>query len=230
MHVSWIVLLGAPGCGKGTQASYLVRSDFKFQVISVGDIIRNQYTSVLLPELNKSIGEIINSGGLLPDDVVINIIETELKKIKDVQAQHLIFDGFPRTVCQAESLDRLARKFNTVISHVLNFQIEDDKLIKRILGRYKCKNCGEIYNDYYKRVDKCTKCNSCEFNRRDEDNRDALKIRLCEYYNKTKPVIDFYKKSGTLYNIDADREFQIVQEEILRIFTFDIAILNKENK
>lgn len=232
MHANWVVLLGAPGCGKGTQASYLIKSELKFQAICVGDIIRNKYTSMFLPELNTSVGEIINSGGLLPDNVIINIIESELNKINNIQTQNLIFDGFPRTVGQAESLDLLAQKFQTNISHVLNFQIEDNKLIKRILGRYKCNNCGEIYNEYYKKVDKCTKCNCSDFSRRSEDNEEALKVRLREYYNKTHPLIDFYKKSGKLYNIDADREFKIVQEEILEIFnikTFDMAIFSKEN-
>lgn len=219
----WVVLLGAPGCGKGTQSEYLMSSDFKFKVISVGEILRHN-KSTIVPGQIKTIGEIIGSGLLLPDEVVTGVVKIELTKMESLIGsicnQNIIFDGFPRTIGQAKSLNELARGFNNSIDYVINFEIKEDVLFKRILGRYKCSNCGKIYNDYFlptKVSGVCDQCGGQGFSRRMDDNEDSLRVRIVEYYKNTYPLIDFYKKSNTLYNVNAEEEFEQVKNCVLKI-------------
>ena len=223
MTGTWVVLLGVPGCGKGTQSENLVK--IGYEVISVGDILRKNQNTVVKGQ-TKTIGELIGSGILLPDDVVIKVVKLELEKFGDARSKNLIFDGFPRTIGQAEALDQLAIEFYTSIKYVLNFEIDDEVVVKRIIGRYKCTKCGKIYNDFYlkpKKEDVCDVCDSIDFERRADDTECALRNRLSEYYKKTQPLIDFYKKSGKLCSINADNDFEIVKNSVLNI-------LNKENK
>ncbi len=225
----WVVLLGAPGCGKGTQSEYLIASDLNFKVVSVGEILRHN-KSTIVPGQVKTIGELIGAGLLLPNEVVIGVVKIELSKMNSMMGaigeQNIIFDGFPRTIKQAEALDELAKEFNNSIDYVINFEIKEDVLFKRILGRYKCSNCGRIYNDYFlptKVSGVCDYCGGTAFDRRMDDNEESLKVRITEYYKNTYPLIDFYKKSNTLYNINADDEFEHVKNCVLEI-------LNKECK
>ncbi|MBR1944039.1 MAG: nucleoside monophosphate kinase [Alphaproteobacteria bacterium] len=225
----WVVLLGAPGCGKGTQSEYLIASDFNFKVVSVGEILRHNKDTIV-PGQIKTIGELIGAGLLLPNEVVIGVVKLELEKmnsiIGNISDQNIIFDGFPRTIKQAEALDELAKGFNNSINYVINFEIKEDVLFKRILGRYKCSNCGRIYNDYFlptKVSGVCDVCGGKVFDRRMDDNEESLKVRITEYYKNTYPLIDFYKKSNTLYNVNADDEFEHVKNCVLEI-------LNKECK
>ena len=226
----WVVLLGAPGCGKGTQSEYLIESDFKFKVVSVGEILRHNKSTVV-PGQIKTIGEIIGAGLLLPDEVVTGVVKLELQKMESLmgklEEQNIIFDGYPRTIGQAKALNELSKEFHNSIDYVINFEIKEDVLFKRILGRYKCSNCGKIYNDYFlqpKVSGVCDQCGGKEFNRRMDDNEDSLRIRIIEYYKNTYPLINFYKESGTLYNINADNEFEQVNDCVLKI------LLNKEYK
>jgi len=225
----WVVLLGAPGCGKGTQSEYLIASDLNFKVVSVGEILRHN-KSTIVPGQVKTIGELIGAGLLLPNEVVIGVVKLELEKMHSIMGnigeQNIIFDGFPRTIKQAEALDELAKEFNNSIDYVINFDIKEDVLFKRILGRYKCSNCGRIYNDYFlptKVSGVCDHCGGTSFDRRMDDNEESLKVRITEYYKNTYPLIDFYKKSNTLYNVNADDEFEHVKNCVLEI-------LNKECK
>ena len=225
----WVVLLGAPGCGKGTQSEYLISSPLNFRVISVGEILRHN-KSTIVPGQIKTIGEIIGSGLLLPDEVVTGVVRLELQKmaslIGNITESNIIFDGFPRTIGQARALNELAKEFNNSIDYVINFEIKEDVLFKRILGRYKCSNCGKIYNDYFlptKVSGVCNQCGGTEFNRRMDDNEESLRVRIVEYYKNTYPLIDFYKESNTLYSVNADDEFEQVKDCVLKI-------LNKEYK
>ena len=213
----WIVLLGAPGCGKGTQAEYLV-SENKFSIISVGELLRNN-RSKFVEEQGKTIGEIIGGGALLPDGVVMDLVEEELNKIENVATKNLIFDGFPRTIGQAEALNGLILRFGKKIDRVLNFVIEDEVIKKRILGRYKCSKCGKIYNDFFlepKNSGICDICGSKEFDRRADDNEESLGTRLSEYHAKTVALIDFYAALGVLENIEADADFEEVRQSVLK--------------
>lgn len=225
----WVVLLGAPGCGKGTQSEYLIASDFNFKVVSVGEILRHN-KSTIVPGQVKTIGEIIGAGLLLPDEVVTGVVKLELQKMQSLMGnladKNIIFDGFPRTIGQAKALNELAIEFKNSIDYVINFEIEEDILFKRILGRYKCSNCGKIYNDYFlqpKVSGICDQCGNNGFNKRGDDNEAALRVRIVEYYKNTYPLINFYKEMGTLYNIDAEKDFEQVKDCVLQI-------LNKEYK
>ena len=225
----WVVLLGAPGCGKGTQSEYLIASDFNFKVVSVGEILRHN-KSTIVPGQVKTIGEIIGAGLLLPDEVVTGVVRLELQKMESLMGnlteQNIIFDGFPRTIGQAKALNELSKEFKNSIDYVINFEIKEDVLFKRIIGRYKCSNCGKIYNDYFlqpKNSGVCDQCGGKEFNRRMDDNADSLRVRIVEYYKNTYPLINFYKELNTLYNIDAEKEFEQVKDCVLKI-------LNKEYK
>lgn len=215
----WIVLLGAPGCGKGTQCELLINSEFHFKTICVGDILRNNKELVIQP-LGKTVKEILGRGVLLPDSAIIELIKSALAKIENVITQNLIFDGFPRTIGQAEALDKITAEFGQKISNVINFAITDDRLMKRILGRFSCQNCGKIYNDYSSkplREGVCDICGHQEFNRRKDDNEKSLSVRLQEYHDKTQPLINFYEKAGTLKSINANNDKATINKEIISL-------------
>ncbi len=213
----WIVLLGAPGCGKGTQAEYLV-SENRFSIISVGELLRAN-KSKFIEEKNKTIGDIISRGALLPDDVVIDLVTDELSKIDQVSSKNLIFDGFPRTVGQAISINSLVSKFEKKIDCVLSFDIKDEVIKKRILGRYKCSKCGKIYNDFFlkpKNEGVCDICGCKTFDRRTDDNEESLQKRLSEYHEKTIALKDFYESFGILKRVNADADFSDVRRSVLK--------------
>jgi adenylate kinase len=215
----WIVLLGAPGCGKGTQSEFLAR-DFGVAVISVGDILRSN-DKEFVAKCGKTVGEIITAGELLPDAVVLDLVRSELNKLNNVQQRSVLFDGFPRTVGQANGLAKLATEFGKRISTVLNFVVNEETITKRILGRCRCTTCGKIFNDFFlqpKEAGVCDVCGGKEFDRRTDDNEESLKKRLLEYYDKTGQLIGFYSEAGVLYDIDASLKFDEVKaslEEIL---------------
>ena len=212
----WVIMLGAPGCGKGTQAEYLT-SEKGFVSISVGDLLRdNKDTEV--PSEHKTVGELISTGSLLPDSFVIDLVRSEVKKIKP-ETKGVLFDGFPRTVGQAEALDKLAKEFGCKIDKVLNFVVKDDIITKRILGRYKCSSCGKIYNKFFlnpKIEGVCDVCGGTKFEQRSDDNEESLEKRLKEYREKTYPLIDFYSKSGALCEVDAEKSSKEVKESVLK--------------
>lgn len=212
----WIVLLGAPGCGKGTQAE-LLTSQNAFSIISVGELLRAN-KSKFVKEENKTIGDIIGGGALLPDVVVMDLVSDELSKIENVSSKNLIFDGFPRTIGQATALNALISKFGKKIDYVLNFDIKDEMIKKRILGRYKCSKCGKIYNDFFlkpKNEGICDICGCKSFDRRADDNEESLQKRLSEYHKKTVSLRDFYKSLGVLKNVNADADFSQVRKSVL---------------
>ena len=216
MSGKWIILMGAPGCGKGTQSEYLTKGH-NFTVISVGDLLRSNKDK-RIDSSGKTIGEVISSGALLPDEVVLDLVKVELQNIKDVALKNILFDGFPRTPGQAKSLNAVASNFGSRISCVLNFVVDDDVITKRILGRYKCSKCGKIYNDYFLKPIKsgvCDVCGGVQFDRRADDNEESLRTRLKEYHGKTVALIDFYSEIGVLKTINADADFETVKKSVL---------------
>ncbi len=212
----WIVLLGVPGCGKGTQAEKLI-SDNGFVSLSTGDLLRANKGKVVDEEKGETIEDIISAGCLLPDHVTINLIKEEVTKLGN---KNIIFDGFPRTLAQAEALEQMAEELDMKVDKVINFDISDEVIIKRITGRFKCANCGKIYNRFFvplKVSGVCDVCGGTQFDERSDDNEESLKKRLDEYHKKTYPLIDFYMKSGILYNIKADSPLNEVTESIVKI-------------
>ncbi|GHT88835.1 adenylate kinase [Alphaproteobacteria bacterium] len=212
----WIVFLGAPGCGKGTQASFL-KDDHSFIVVAVGDLLRANADKTM-PDSSKTIGEVMKAGELLPNEVTVELVKQELMKSVDIASRNVLFDGFPRTVTQADLLNDLAADFGKNLDAVLYFNIDFELVKKRILGRYTCAKCGMIYNKHFvnPKVDgECDVCGGHEFECRMDDNEVSLLKRLNVYDNMTKPLIDYFNQRGILLDIDAGSPVEVVMQSIL---------------
>lgn len=194
-----IILLGPPGAGKGTQAKILVDAHGMIQ-LSTGDMLREARTSGT--EMGNKVAAIMDAGELVTDEIVIGLIE---EKLAGDNGGGFIFDGFPRTLPQADALGELLAKSNKTLDQVVEMQVDDDALVRRITGRYTCGNCGAGYHDDFKKpkVDgTCDNCGKQEMKRRADDNEDSLKTRLMEYYKKTSPLLGYYYAKGQLASVD----------------------------
>ena len=190
-----IILLGPPGAGKGTQARILEEQRGMIQ-LSTGDMLRAARTSGT--EMGKVVAAVMDRGDLVTDEIVIGLIE---EKLEGDHGGGFIFDGFPRTLAQADALGALLDKHNAKLDAVVAMEVNDDALVARITARATCGSCGEVYNDITKPIPadgKCTNCGGAEFKRRADDNEESLKQRLMEYYKKTSPLIGYYHAKGQL--------------------------------
>lgn len=195
-----IILLGPPGAGKGTQAGFLVKERGMVQ-LSTGDMLRAAKTSGT--EMGKKVAGIMDRGELVTDEIVIGLIEEKLGG--DIIGNGFIFDGFPRTLAQADALASLLAKVGQKLDTVIEMRVDDSALVKRITGRFTCGDCGEGYHEEFKKPaveGKCDKCGGSEFKKRADDNEDSLKIRLMAYYKETSPLIGYYYAKGDLQSID----------------------------
>jgi adenylate kinase len=194
-----LILVGPPGSGKGTQAKMLI-DKYSIPQISTGDILREAVKEG--SPLGKKAKSLMDKGSLVPDEVVVGIIEERLKK-PDCKGG-FILDGFPRTVAQAEALDKILDKMNLEIDHLLNIEVDDGELLKRLTGRRTCKNCGRGYHIIFDPPAKENVCNECngDLYQRDDDKEDTIKSRLKVYHDQTAPVVDFYKKKNLSRTID----------------------------
>lgn len=186
-------MLGPPGAGKGTYASRLT-NDLGIPNISTGDMVREEIKNET--ELGKAIKEYSDKGALVPDEAIVNLLENRLKK-PDCE-KSFILDGFPRTTKQAEALDEI-----TKIDIVINLNVPDEVIIKRLSNRLVCKDCGTIYNKLTlkpKRDMMCDECNGSLYQRRD-DQPEVIQERLNIYRKKTEPLIQYYKKKGILKDV-----------------------------
>ncbi len=193
-----IILLGPPGAGKGTQAKRLVDQRGMVQ-LSTGDMLREAKTSGT--EMGRKVAEVMAKGQLVTDEIVIGLIGERLGQ----GGGGFIFDGFPRTLKQADALGALLADWGLALDAVIEMQVDDAALVSRISGRFTCAKCGEVYHDVTRptaRVGTCDACGSTDFVRRADDNPDALKTRLMEYYKKTSPLIGYYYAKGALTVID----------------------------
>ncbi|SFP75088.1 adenylate kinase [Tranquillimonas alkanivorans] len=209
-----IILLGPPGAGKGTQAKILCEERGMVQ-LSTGDMLREARTSGT--EMGKKVAEVMDRGELVTDEIVIGLIE---ERLDGNTGSGIIFDGFPRTLAQADALDDLLARHGQALSAVIEMQVDDEALVRRITGRATCAKCGEVYNDETKPIPadgKCAKCGSTEFNRRGDDNEESLKQRLMEYYKKTSPLIGYYHAKGKLAPVDGLGEINEVKARIARV-------------
>ena len=200
-----IIMLGAPGAGKGTQAKKIA-AKYGIPHISTGDIFRENIKNQT--ELGKKVKAILDSGGLVSDDVVLEIVEDRLKK--DDCKNGFILDGFPRTIPQAEAFEKLG-----IDVKVVNFEVDNDLIIARLSNRRVCKNCKANYNVKFmppKVEGKCDKCGG-ELYTRDDDKTESIQNRLVVYRKSTAPLIDFYKEKGNLVDIDARPAPEKVIEE-----------------
>jgi len=196
-----LVLLGAPGAGKGTQAK-LIMKKYSIPQISTGDILREAVRGNT--QLGLKAQEYMNKGLLVPDEVVIGIIEERLKG-QDCK-KGFILDGFPRTIPQAESLDEVMSRLNMKLDHVIDFELNEDVLIKRLSGRRICEGCGIMYNVYFNPPRKDMVCDACGKNlfQRKDDHIETIKERLKVYRAQTMPLIDFYKAKNMLVTLYLD--------------------------
>ena len=209
-----IILLGPPGAGKGTQARHLVETRNMMQ-LSTGDMLRDARTSGT--EMGRVVADVMDSGQLVTDEIVIGLIR---EKLEGDKAGGFIFDGFPRTLPQADALAELLAATGEKLDAVIEMQVDDAALVARITGRFTCGDCGEVYHDVTHRpkVDGvCDKCGSTNMKRRADDNEDSLRQRLMEYYKKTSPLIGYYYAKGQLRTVDGLAEIEDVQMAISAI-------------
>uniref|UniRef100_A0A7C4WJY4 Adenylate kinase n=1 Tax=Geoglobus ahangari TaxID=113653 RepID=A0A7C4WJY4_9EURY len=206
-----LILLGPPGGGKGTQAKRIVEK-YGVPQISTGDMFREAVAKGT--ELGKKAKEYMDRGELVPDEIVIGIVKERLAQ-PDCE-KGFILDGFPRTLKQAEALDEILEEMNKKIDAVINIIVPDEEIIKRIVYRRTCKNCGAVYNLIYsppKEDNKCDKCGG-ELYQRDDDKEETVRERLRVYKEQTEPLIDYYKKKGTLYEVDGTKPIDEVWKQI----------------
>lgn len=191
-----IILVGPPGAGKGTQARILVDERNMVQ-LSTGDMLREARTSGT--EMGKIVADVMDRGDLVTDEIVIGLIREKLTT-GDAGGGY-IFDGFPRTLAQADALGELLEELNQSLDAVIEMSVDDEVLVARITARASCAMCGEVYNDISRPIPadgKCENCGSTEFTRRADDNEDSLRTRLMAYYKQTSPLIGYYYAKGDL--------------------------------
>ena len=208
-----IILLGPPGAGKGTQAKRIQEKKGLIQ-LSTGDMRRAAVKAGT--EIGKKAKEVMERGELVSDDIVIGIISDRIDE-PDC-ADGFILDGFPRTVAQAEALDKLLEEKGKTLDAVIEMKVEDEPLVKRITGRFTCGDCGEGYHDEFKKPKvegKCDKCGSSNFTRRADDNEETVRSRLAAYHDQTAPLVDYYAKTGKLKSIDGMVSIDEVTSQIM---------------
>lgn len=193
-----IVLLGAPGAGKGTQAKKLVEK-YGIPQISTGDLLRAAVSAGT--PLGKEAKSYMDQGQLVPDSVVLGMVEERLKQ-DDVKKGYIL-DGFPRNTSQAEALDKMLATLNMSLDAALSVDVPFEDLMKRLTGRRTCKACGQMYNVYFSpssKGDACDKCGGALF-QRDDDKEETIKKRLDVYTASTAPLLDYYKGKGIVKSI-----------------------------
>ncbi|MBE8540306.1 adenylate kinase [Geoglobus acetivorans] len=209
-----LILLGPPGAGKGTQAKRIVEK-YGIPQISTGDMLRDAVAKGT--ELGKKAKEYMDKGELVPDEVVIGIVKERLMQ-PDCE-NGFILDGFPRTINQAEALDDILDEMNRKIDAVINIAVPDEEILKRIVYRRICKECGAVYNLIYSppKVDgKCDKCGG-DLYQRDDDKEETVKERLRVYREQTAPLIDYYSRKGSLQNVDGTKNIEEVWSQIVAL-------------
>ena len=194
-----ILLLGPPGAGKGTQAARLQATRGMVQ-LSTGDMLRHARAAGT--PVGLQVREVMDRGELVSDAIVSALIGEHLDAIDGKGA---IFDGYPRTLAQAEALDLLLGERGRKLDHVIELVVDEDELVRRICGRFTCANCGAPYHDEFKQpqIDGvCDVCGSTEFKRRPDDNEDTVRTRMAEYRAKTAPILPYYEERGLVRPVD----------------------------
>jgi adenylate kinase len=211
-----IILLGPPGAGKGTIAGE-IKKKIDIPVISTGDILRNAIQDET--DLGKEVKGYVNAGKLVPDDLIIKIVEHRIKQ-EDCQ-NGFMFDGFPRTIQQANQLDLLNQRVAKGIDQVFYFETSYHVIIERLSARRVCGECGAIYNLNYNPPHVKGKCDKCggDLMQRDDDKEETIKKRLEVYNKETLPLVNYYQDKGILTKINADQDVEDRFREVWVILT-----------
>jgi adenylate kinase len=209
-----LILLGPPGAGKGTQAKRLEEA-YGLVQLSTGDMLRAERASG--SPLGRRVQAIMDAGQLVSDDVMIDLIA---RRIDGPASQGFILDGFPRTVPQAEALDRMLAEKRLRIDHVIEMAVDEAALVDRITGRFSCAKCGASYHDRYHRPKvegQCDVCGSHDFVRRADDKAETVRARLAAYHDQTAPILPYYRAKGVLRQVDGMAEIDEVTRQIAAI-------------
>jgi len=207
-----LILLGPPGAGKGTQAQRIQDRHGAVQ-LSTGDMLRAAVAAGT--EIGKQAKSIMEAGKLVPDDIMVRLIAERISQ-PDTR-RGFILDGFPRTIAQAEALDKMLESKGLKLDAVIEMKVNDEILTRRITGRYSCAKCGAVYHDETTKPRKagvCDKCGSTEFTRRKDDNAETVKARLEAYHAQTAPLLPYYRARGVLKSVDGMAPIDAVTDQL----------------
>ena len=207
-----LIFLGPPGAGKGTHAIRLSQQ-MNIPQISTGDMLRSHVKNQT--PLGLEAKKYMDAGELVPDDVIIGMVKVRLQE-PDCKSGY-IFDGYPRTAAQAEQLDEILGKHDRHLDKVIELEVDEDKLVARIVGRYTCAVCGAGYHDTFKQPKvegTCDVCGSHEFKRRPDDNEETVRTRMAEYRAKTAPILPIYEARGIVSKVDGMADIDHVNDAI----------------
>lgn len=207
-----LLLLGPPGAGKGTQAERIA-AKYGVPHLSTGDMLREAVAADT--EVGRQAKSIMDAGRLVPDDVMIRLVAERIAQ-PDC-AKGFLLDGFPRTIAQAEALDRLLEERGQALHLVLQIAVDDEALVERISGRFACASCGAVYHDKFRQPKVsgvCDVCGSRDFVRRDDDKPETVRARLEAYHAQTAPLLPYYRDKGLLAVVDGMAEIDRVSAEI----------------
>ena len=210
-----MIILGPPGGGKGTQCERLVE-EYGLVQLSTGDLLRAEVKSG--SELGQTAKKIMDAGQLVPDDMIISMISSQIDQNSD--SEGIILDGFPRTTAQAEALDAMLSEKSLNMDHVVQLEVDEDAIVERLSGRFSCANCGAGYHDTFSQPaeeGKCDKCGHTEFSRRSDDNPETVRSRLVAYREQTAPILPFYQDKGVLQSVDGMGGMEEVFDQIKEI-------------
>lgn len=208
-----LILIGAPGSGKGTQSRLLI-DKYNFVQLSTGDVLRTAIS--VKSDVGMTAKGYMDQGKLVPDDVMVSLVEDYMSK---QSGKSVIFDGFPRTVAQAKSLDSMLEKNATRIDQIVYFKINPQILVKRLTGRRTCSQCGEIYHIETKPSSKGHICEKCggSLTQRPDDKEEVIGERLAQFEKNTGPTIEFYREQKRLVEVDSMQEPDVVFRQIEKV-------------
>lgn len=212
-----LILFGAPGIGKGTQAAILAEK-YSLKVISTGDILRAEVAKGT--EIGRRVQELIDKGLFPKDELVLDLLQKAMEEALKRGAKGIILDGVPRTTHQAEELTKLLKSDGEKVDAVIILEGDENTLIKRVEGRFLCGKCGTFYNEKTKLPQKegiCDICGNTSFIKREDDTKETLKMRLKIYHDQTEPIIPYYEKMRIVYRVDGLRPISEITHQIEKI-------------